>query len=85
MTLVLTGKMTEAKTRPVSFRVREDILEALQEAGLSPAEIARAALEREAAKARRLALLARIRGRKDKFELGFDAAEFIRKDRDSHA
>lgn len=76
--------MTEVKTRPVSFRVSVDVLSTLEEAGISPSEIARAALEREAAKARRLAALARIRARKDKFELGFDVVDFIRKDRDTH-
>lgn len=78
-----TSLMTEAKTRPISFRVSTDVLAALEAAGLSATEIAKAALEREAAKARRLAALARIRARKDKFELGFDVVEFIRKDRDT--
>ncbi|HWH08810.1 MAG TPA: hypothetical protein VNX21_06385 [Candidatus Thermoplasmatota archaeon] len=76
--------MTEVKTKPISFRVSTDVLATLEAAGLSATDIARAALEREAAKARRLAALARIRGRKDKFELGFDVVEFIRKDRDTH-
>lgn len=77
--------MTEALTKPVTFRVRKDILEALEAAGIAPADVARAALEREAIRAKQLATIQKIRGRagKDKFELGFDATEFIRRDRDT--
>lgn len=74
--------MTESKTRPISFRVREDILAALEAAGIAPAEVARAALEREASRAKKLAILSRIRERPSGLKLGFDAVEFIRKDRD---
>lgn len=75
--------MTEAKTRPISLRVSTDVLDALEEAGIAPADVAREALERAAVRARQLGALQRIRARRDKFALGFDAAEFIRKDRDS--
>lgn len=74
--------MTEVTTRPISFRVSTEVLAALEEAGLSPTQIAREALEREATKARRLAALERIRGRTEKIGLGFDAAEAIRRDRE---
>jgi hypothetical protein len=76
--------MTEVRTRPISFRVSTEVLQALEEAGLSAVEVARGALEREATKARRLAALERIRTRVDKVNLGFDAAEAIRRDRERH-
>lgn len=76
--------MTEAKTKPISFRVSTEVLQALEDAGLSPVEVAREALEREATKARRLGALERIRSRTDKVHLGFDAVEAIRRDRERH-
>lgn len=74
-----------AETKPVTFRVRMDVLAALEAAGIAPADVARAALEREASRAKKIALIRKIRERppSDKFVLGFDATEFIRKDRDS--
>ncbi|HVL47857.1 MAG TPA: hypothetical protein VM889_04815 [Candidatus Thermoplasmatota archaeon] len=80
----MTEKMTESKTRPISLRVREDVLAALEKAGLSATEIARAALEAEATRARRKAVVQSIRQRRARFELGFDGAAFIRKERDRH-
>lgn len=76
--------MSGVKTRPITFRVREDLLKELEAAGISPSDVARAALEREAARARKLAVLENIRSRKEKFVIGFDVVDFIRKDRDSH-
>lgn len=81
---VSSSMMTEAKTRPISFRVSTDVLQALEDAGLSAVDVARDALERAATKARRLAALERIRSRTEKVHLGFDAAEAIRQDRDRH-
>ncbi|MFA5861545.1 MAG: hypothetical protein WDA16_07605 [Candidatus Thermoplasmatota archaeon] len=75
--------MTEAKTRPISLRVSSAVLDSLEKAGIAPADVAREALEKAAVRADQLAALQRVRARKDKFELGFDAAESIRKDRDS--
>jgi hypothetical protein len=77
--------MTEAKTRPISLRVSVDVLDALAAAGIAPADIARKALEEEAIRATQLATIRKIKARagKDKFVLGFDATDFIRKDRDS--
>lgn len=83
MTFVMTLTMTEAKTRPVSFRVPEDVLDALEKAGISVADVARAALQREATKARKLALLKRLRDDPIQLGLGFDVVDFIRRDRDS--
>ena len=77
--------MTEAKTRPLSFRVPIDVLEALEQVGISPTEVAKEALRREASRARKLAALERLRKEAKGFELGFDATEFIRRDRDTHA
>lgn len=77
--------MTEAKTKPVSFRVRTDVLETLEAAGISAAEVAREALEREAVRARKLAALRRIRQEGSKVRVGFDVVDFLRQDRDSHA
>lgn len=74
--------MTEAKTRPISLRVSVEVLAALEDAGLSPVDIAREALEREATKARRLAALERIRSRTDKVGLGSDATAALRRDRE---
>lgn len=74
--------MTETKTKPVSFRVSTDVLKTLEDAGLSVTDIAREALEREAAKTRKLAALERIRNRAEKVGLGFDAVEAVRQDRD---
>lgn len=83
---LLSVTMSEAKTKPVTFRVRTDILDALAAAGIAPADVARAALEREAIRAKQMAIIKGIRERtgKDKFELPFDATEFIRKDRDTN-
>lgn len=75
--------MSEATTKAITLRVKTDVLAALEAAGIAPADVARAALEREAVRAKQLALIEKIRARKDKFVLGFDATEFIRKDRDS--
>lgn len=77
--------MPMAETKPVTFRVRTDVLAALEAAGIAPADVARKALEEEAVRAKQLATIRRIRARagKDKFELGFDATEFIRRDRDT--
>jgi len=76
--------MTEAKTRPISLRVREDLLAVLEAAGISPTEVARQAIEREAERARKLAALTRLQNEAQGVRLGFDATEFIRKDRDTH-
>lgn len=76
--------MTEAKTKPISFRVSTEVLAALEAAGLSATEIAKAALEREAAKVRRASTLNALKATPLKLSADFDAAEFIRKDRDSH-
>ncbi|GEM_PF-5917833 len=79
----MSGVMTEAKTRPVTFRVRSDVLAALEEAGIAPADVARDALEREANRARKLATLKRLRDTPSGLKLGVDAVELLRKDRDS--
>lgn len=76
--------MTETKTRPVSIRVRTDVLQVLEEAGISVADVARSALEREAARARKLAALRRVRQEGAKVRVGFDVVDFVRQDRDSH-
>ena len=75
--------MTEAKTTPVTFRVRSDVLAILREAGIAPADVAREALEREANRARKLATLKKLRGAPSGLRLGVDAADLLRKDRDS--
>ncbi|HUR69375.1 MAG TPA: hypothetical protein VM370_09030 [Candidatus Thermoplasmatota archaeon] len=74
-----------AATKAITLRVRTDILAALEAAGIAPGDVARAALEREAVRAKQLATIRKIQARagKDKFALGFDATEFIRKDRDT--
>lgn len=72
-----------SETKAVTFRVRTDVLAALEEAGIAPADVARAALEREALRARRLRILKDLRESPSGLKLGFDAVEFIRKDRDS--
>ena len=75
--------MTEAKTRPVSIRVPTDVLDALEHAGVSVADVAREALRREARKQRTLAALARAKAESKGFRLGFDVVDFLRKDRES--
>lgn len=76
--------MTGVKTKPMTLRVRVDVLEALDSAGLVPADIARAALEKEASHARRRAVIARVRARTKKINAGFDVVEFLRRERDTH-
>lgn len=68
----------------MSFRVRTDVLLALEAAGISAADVARDALEREAARARKLAALKRVRQEAAKVRVGFDVVDFLRQDRDSH-
>lgn len=72
------------ETKPISFRVARDVLEAIEAEGKSPTEIARAALEREArlANARRILEEARRNPVAGKFE--GDIVDIIRRDRDSH-
>lgn len=71
----------------VSYTIRADakIVDTLRQAGLSPEGIAKEALQREAKKIERLAALRRLEKEAKGFRLGFDATEFIRRDRDSHA
>lgn len=76
--------MSETKTRPISFRVDVEVLDALEAAGKSAAEISRRALEREASIARKLAALERMRKQPSRLTFDFDVVDFIRKDRDSH-
>jgi hypothetical protein len=75
--------MGEGKTRPISFRVDVGVLDALEAAGKSPSEIARAALEREARRLQQLAALARIRENPLKGRSPGDAVTFIRRLRDT--
>lgn len=75
---------TEDKTRPISFRVDVGVLDALTRAGLSATEIARAALEKEARRARAMAALEDLAANPAKVGLGEDVVEFLRRDRDSH-
>lgn len=74
--------MADAKTRPISFRVSEEALDTLTAAGRSPVEIARAAIEREARMAKKVALVRRLRAKTEGSGLG-DAVEFIRRERDA--
>lgn len=76
--------MSEAKTRPISFRVDVAILDALEAVGKSPTEISRRALEREASIARRLAAFERLQKRGSRIRLPYDAVTMIRQDRDTH-
>jgi hypothetical protein len=75
--------MTEAKTKPVTFRVRSDVLAVLEAAGIVPAEVARQALEKEANRARKLATLKKLREAPSGLKLGVDAVDLLRRDRDS--
>ncbi|HEX2022068.1 MAG TPA: hypothetical protein VHH36_05100 [Candidatus Thermoplasmatota archaeon] len=67
----------------MTFRVRTDVLAALEKAGIAPADVARAALEREADRARKLATLKRLRDAPSGLKLGVDAVSLLRKDRET--
>lgn len=81
--LVMLMTMSMAETKAVTFRVRTDVLAALEAAGIAPADVARKALEAEAIRAKQLATIKKIREDPRRLGLPFDAAEFIRKDRDT--
>ena len=71
------------ETRPISFRVDVEVLQALEAAGKSPVEISRAALEREARLARAKAALDRIRKHPSRLKLPKDAVSLVRETRDA--
>jgi len=77
------GDRSDAKTRPISFRVSEAALDALVAAGKSPAEIGRAAIEREARIAKRIALIECLKKHPIKFHADEDSVTIIRRLRDS--
>lgn len=71
------------ETKPLSFRVALDVLEAIEAEGKSPTEIAKAALEREARLARVRRSLAHIRRHPLPGTFEGDIADVIRQDRDA--
>jgi hypothetical protein len=74
--------VADTKTRPLSFRVSEDVLDALLAAGRSPADIARSALEREARLAKKQAALRRLAKNPTRAKLPMDAVSLVRSLRD---
>lgn len=74
--------MSEAKTRPISFRVDVEVLDALEAMGKSPTEISRRALEREAGIVRRLGALRRAQEAGKGLRLPKDAVSLVRELRD---
>lgn len=76
--------MSEARTRPISFRVPQDVLDAIEAEGKSPTQIAKAALEREARLARARKVVDEMRQKPVKGRFTRDVASLIREDRDSH-
>lgn len=71
-----------AETKPVSFRVARDVLDAIESSGRSPTEIAKAALEREARLVRARAALAHIRENPLPGSFAGDVTKFVRRERD---
>lgn len=71
------------ETKPISFRVARDVLDAIEADGKSPTEIARAALEREAMLSKRRVAWKHILENPLKGSFEGDVVEFVRKDRDS--
>lgn len=72
------------ETKPISFRVSREVLDAIEAEGKSPTEIARAALEREARLAKARRVLDEIRRNPLAGTFDGDIVDIIRKDRDSH-
>lgn len=68
------------QTRPISFRVAQDVLEAIEGEGRSPTQVAKEALEREARLARMRAALATMAPSKVRLER--DARDLVREERD---
>lgn len=67
-----------------TFRADAALIDTLRAAGLSPEAIAKEAIEREARKVNKLAALRRLDEEARGYRLGFDAVDFIRRDRDTH-
>lgn len=76
--------MADAKTRPISFRVSEDVLDTIESEGKSATEIARAALEREARLVKVRAAWKHMKANPLPLSFEGDIVEAIRRDRDSH-
>jgi hypothetical protein len=72
-----------SETKPISFRVARDVLDAIEADGKSATEIARAALEREARLVLARKALAHMRAHPLVGSFEGDVVDFIRKDRDS--
>ncbi len=75
--------MADTKTRPISFRVEESILDALEAAGISPTEVSRAALARHARLLAQKAALTRVAQTRETPPLPEDASALIRRERDT--
>lgn len=68
------------QTRPISFRVPQEVLDAIEGEGRSPTQVAKEALEREARLARTRATLAKMTPSKVRLER--DARDIVREERD---
>lgn len=69
-------------TRPISFRVEQDVLDAIEAEGKSPTEIAKAALEREARLSKVRTVMKQIQDEPLKLKFDEDPTKIIRKLRD---